>query len=274
MDTFFNTGLGVNGTVYAVALQQDTRILLGGAFSSFSGVTRTNITRLNFDGTVDTSINFGGGANNLVGALAVQTDNNIVLGGGSNSGWWHITAVFDKPWTNVVVVSNATNFITFSTNALRLYLNGVLVASNYTTLSPYKDLDPALSPGATIGDRSRYDWTQPFSGYLDELTLYARCLTAPEISAIARAGTAGKADASVAPAQSLAKLRVSLNGVTLDTVNGDNSQWGTHSIQFTAMQTNSVLALQSLPTKVDLAALRSISISGSPGCQAQSSEGP
>jgi uncharacterized repeat protein (TIGR01451 family)/uncharacterized delta-60 repeat protein len=77
-----NLGLHTNGTVYAIALQQDTRILLGGAFSSFSGVTRSNITRLNFDGTVDTSINFGGGADNYVGALAVQTDNNLVLGGG------------------------------------------------------------------------------------------------------------------------------------------------------------------------------------------------
>jgi uncharacterized delta-60 repeat protein/uncharacterized repeat protein (TIGR01451 family) len=77
-----NLGSANNGTVYAIALQPDTRILLGGAFSSFSGVTRSNITRLNFDGTVDTSINFGGGADNYVAALAVQTDNNIVLGGG------------------------------------------------------------------------------------------------------------------------------------------------------------------------------------------------
>ena len=77
-----NLGLHTNGIVYAIALQPDTRILLGGSFTSFSGVTRSNITRLNFDGTVDTSINFGGGANGYVGALAVQTDNNIVLGGG------------------------------------------------------------------------------------------------------------------------------------------------------------------------------------------------
>ena len=77
-----NLGQHTNGTVYAIALQPDTRILLGGSFSSFSGVTRSNITRLNFDGTVDTSINFGGGANGYVGALVVQTDNNIVLGGG------------------------------------------------------------------------------------------------------------------------------------------------------------------------------------------------
>ena len=77
-----NVGQSGNGVVNAIALQPDTRILLGGTFSTFSGVTRSNITRLNFDGTVDTTINFGGGANGYVAALAVQTDNNIVLGGG------------------------------------------------------------------------------------------------------------------------------------------------------------------------------------------------
>jgi uncharacterized delta-60 repeat protein/uncharacterized repeat protein (TIGR01451 family) len=82
MDAGFNLAATTNGAVYAIALQPDNRILVGGSFNSFSGVTRSNITRLNFDGTVDTTINFGGGANNYVGALAVQTDNNIVLGGG------------------------------------------------------------------------------------------------------------------------------------------------------------------------------------------------
>ena len=122
------------------------------------------------------------------------TNGTIQLGGGSNSGWWHIAAVFDKPFTNITVVSSGTTVVTITTNALRLYLNGTCVATNYTTLSPYQTLDPALSPGVAIGDRSRYDWTQPFSGLMDELTVYARALTDPEIAAIAAAGAGGKAD--------------------------------------------------------------------------------
>ena len=109
----------------------------------------------------------------------LTTNGPIQLGGGSNGGWWHIAAVFDKPFTNIMVRTNGTNVVTITTNALRLYLNGVCVATNYTTLSPYQDLDPALSPGVTIGNRSRYDWTQPFSGFMDELTVYARALTGP-----------------------------------------------------------------------------------------------
>ena len=134
-----------------------------------------------------------------LGADVLTTNSPIQLGGGSNGGWWHIAAVFDKPFTNITVVSNGTNVVTITTNALRLYLNGVCVATNYTTLSPYQDLDPALSPGVTIGNRSRYDWTQPFYGFMDEITVYARALTGPEIAAIAAAGSLGKADYSLPP---------------------------------------------------------------------------
>ena len=181
-----------------------------------------------------------------LGADVLTTNSPIQLGGGSNGGWWHLAAVFDKPFTNFTRVLNATNVVTITTNAMRLYLNGVCIASNYTTLSPYKDLDPALSPGVTIGDRSRYDWTQPFSGFMDEITLYARALTEPEIAAIADARTDGKADLAVAPSQSLAKLSVSVDGTPLATVYGDNSQWTTHTVQFTALETNAVVLLQSL----------------------------
>jgi hypothetical protein len=181
-----------------------------------------------------------------VGADAFTTNSPVLIGGGSNSGWWHIAAVFDKPFTNITVVSNGTNVLTISTNALRIYLNGVCVATNYTRLSPYQDLDPALSPGVTIGDRSRYDWTQPFSGFMDEVTVYARALTGPEIAAIAAAGTLGKADSAVPAAQSLAKLDVAVDGASLGIAYGDNSRWTTNIVEFTALETNAVLTLQSL----------------------------
>ena len=111
-------------------------------------------------------------ANAYTGNLSADvltTNSPVQLGGGSNGGWWHIAAVFDKPFTNITAVSNGTNVVTITTNALRLYLNGVCVATNYTTLSPYQDLDPSRSPGVTIGNRSAYDWSEPFYGSMDEL---------------------------------------------------------------------------------------------------------
>ena len=95
------------------------------------------------------------------GRTCVTTNAPVQLGGGSTGAWWHVAAVFDKPFTNVTVPSGGTNLVTVTTNALRLYLNGACVATNYTTLSPYQDLDPAFSPGVTIGNRSRYDGPSP-----------------------------------------------------------------------------------------------------------------
>jgi subtilisin-like proprotein convertase family protein len=159
--------------------------------------------------------------------------------------WQHFAAVFDKPYTNVTVVT-ATNIITYYTNQLRIYLNGVPIASNYTTISPFGNLDPHFSPGVAIGNRSRYDFTQAYRGYMDELSVYGRALTDPEIQAIYRAGTKGKADFTAPSSQSLAKLSVSIDGTQRDIANAENGFWMTRTFDFTAFNTNSVLTLQSL----------------------------
>ena len=44
VDATFTPGLGANDSVYAVTLQPDQRILLGGEFSQCSGVTRSRIS--------------------------------------------------------------------------------------------------------------------------------------------------------------------------------------------------------------------------------------
>jgi hypothetical protein len=45
----------VAGYVEAIVTQPDGKILVGGSFQSVGGVPRTNIVRLNVDGTVDLS---------------------------------------------------------------------------------------------------------------------------------------------------------------------------------------------------------------------------
>jgi uncharacterized repeat protein (TIGR01451 family)/uncharacterized delta-60 repeat protein len=81
-DTNFTVGVGCNNNVQAIALDSQLRILAGGSFSTASGVTRNGLTRFNADGTVDPSINFGFGANGFVDAIAVQTNDEIDVGGG------------------------------------------------------------------------------------------------------------------------------------------------------------------------------------------------
>lgn len=79
----FSAAGGVNGTIYAVAIQPDGGILIGGQFSSVNGVPRKNLARLMPDGTLDlTFLNEeSDGLNGPVYALTLQADGNIVVGG-------------------------------------------------------------------------------------------------------------------------------------------------------------------------------------------------
>jgi len=68
-----------NGSVFALAVQSDGEIVVGGRFTTLGGQTRNYIARLNADGTLDTT--FDPGANDWVDALAVQSDGKLVVGG-------------------------------------------------------------------------------------------------------------------------------------------------------------------------------------------------
>lgn len=72
--------------VNAIAVQPDGKVLIGGTFTNVLGVARSNIARLNTDGTLDMA--FNPNANGEVDAIAVQPDGRILVGGffnGTNS---------------------------------------------------------------------------------------------------------------------------------------------------------------------------------------------
>ena len=71
--------LAANNDVYALAVQADERILVGGHFTALGGQTRNFVGRLNPDGTLDSS--FNPAANGNVRSLLVQSDGKIVVGG-------------------------------------------------------------------------------------------------------------------------------------------------------------------------------------------------
>ncbi len=81
LDAFFNPGAGADNPVYALAIQGDDKILAGGSFSTFNGITRPGVVRLNTNGAVDLNFNPGAGVDGTVYALAVQADGKILLGG-------------------------------------------------------------------------------------------------------------------------------------------------------------------------------------------------
>jgi uncharacterized delta-60 repeat protein len=168
-DAQFTPGVGADSTVLSLALQTDERIVVGGQFTHFSGVSRNYITRLNPDGTVDPTINFGFGANNYVQAAVIQEstfagyptnvpDEKIIIGGSftqyfnephayvariyggsiSGSGAYEFSAAnyqIDENGFNAFITvirtggTSGTNLVPFATS------NGTAVAGvNYTTV--------------------------------------------------------------------------------------------------------------------------------------------
>jgi uncharacterized delta-60 repeat protein len=78
-----NTGSGVNSNLETIVVQPDGKIILGGGFETFNGVTVNGIVRLNSDGTRDTAFtsNTGTGFSSLVKTISLQPDGKIIVGG-------------------------------------------------------------------------------------------------------------------------------------------------------------------------------------------------
>jgi len=92
-DTAFKngTGTGFNSAIYALALQSDGKMLVGGLFNGYSDDESSSvyydvrqIARINTDGTCDTTFVGSGsyeGFNSLVGTIALQADGKVLAGG-------------------------------------------------------------------------------------------------------------------------------------------------------------------------------------------------
>lgn len=81
LDSSFNVGAGANGTVYAVGVQSTGKILVAGDFTTINGTNRNRYARLNTNGSLDLNFDPGQGANGTVMALAILSDDNIILAG-------------------------------------------------------------------------------------------------------------------------------------------------------------------------------------------------
>ncbi len=85
MDTTFNAGgVGVNDAVFEIIVLPNDRLLIGGNFTSYNGVTKMGIARLNADGSLDNTFNSGGVGLNIgssVMTIAVQTDGKYLAAG-------------------------------------------------------------------------------------------------------------------------------------------------------------------------------------------------
>jgi uncharacterized delta-60 repeat protein len=85
VDPTFNPGTGTDSSVQTAVLCADGKILIGGCFNSYNGVTRHGIARINSDGTLDTTFNPGAGIAGsdipIINCLRQARDGRIFVGG-------------------------------------------------------------------------------------------------------------------------------------------------------------------------------------------------
>jgi len=82
IDSSFKIKNGFDKYVFAIALQPDQKILVGGTFLTFDGVSQKRILRLNANGSLDTSFDSGTGFSKIdVRAILLQPDGRILVGG-------------------------------------------------------------------------------------------------------------------------------------------------------------------------------------------------
>ncbi len=87
IDLTFNPQINfnINNEVKTIVTQTDGKMLLGGTFINYNNTNSNRILRLNSDGTLDNSFSIGTGFNDVVNAIAIQTDGKILVAGSFTS---------------------------------------------------------------------------------------------------------------------------------------------------------------------------------------------
>ncbi|WP_291147833.1 T9SS sorting signal type C domain-containing protein [Flavobacterium sp. UBA7680] len=81
-DPNFNTGqAGADKLIKTAVLQSDGKIILGGNFTKYNNQSYNRIVRIFPDGSIDNTFNIGSGFNSQIYAMALQSDNKIIVAG-------------------------------------------------------------------------------------------------------------------------------------------------------------------------------------------------
>ena len=155
-----------SNTIFAICVQTDGKILLGGNFTSVTGQPRKYLARLNSDGTLDNG--FDPAPSGFVETLVVQPDGQILVGGGfltiGGQTRWGIArlsaaGVVDPGFNAAAEYRDFFGMV----HALALQANGQIVVgghfmklggqwrTNIARLNVDGTVDPAFNPGAAGG---------------------------------------------------------------------------------------------------------------------------
>jgi uncharacterized delta-60 repeat protein len=84
VDGVFNvgsSGFNIASQVYDIVRQPDGKLIVGGSFTSYNGISANRIIRLNPSGTIDSSFNVGSGFDGIVETIGLQSNGKIIIGG-------------------------------------------------------------------------------------------------------------------------------------------------------------------------------------------------
>lgn len=84
VDSTFNSGSGFNSNSYrfnSIKKQSNGKLIVGGDFTSYSGVSRNRIIRLNTDGSIDNTFTVGTGFNNVTSGIDIDSNGKIIVTG-------------------------------------------------------------------------------------------------------------------------------------------------------------------------------------------------
>jgi uncharacterized delta-60 repeat protein len=162
VDTGFVPDISGGGSpnVNAVVVQTDGKILVGGDFDTVNGVSRSNLARLNTDGTLDTSFNIDIGGE--VSVVLLQADGKIIFGGNFSTVGSEAQAGIARllSLTGARDTSFVTTSVGGSVSGLALQSDGgILLGGNFATvdgvsrngiarLSSNGSLDTSFNPNA------------------------------------------------------------------------------------------------------------------------------
>ena len=228
LDNSFNPGTGANASVRALAVQPDGKVVIGGGFTIVDGTARNFVARLNTNGTLDSSFNPGAGPDNVVFAVALQSDGKVLIGG------WFTTV--DGPARNKIARLNSdgsldTTFGNTGTGesgnvySIALQPDGkVLRGGDYIArLHTNGTLDGTFDPGTGVGSSIESVVLQPDGKVL--MGGYFSTVNGTAHTGLARLQAAGTIDAGFNPG----------------TIAGGNSQNGTSVNSMTLQPDGKVL---------------------------------
>ena len=162
LDGSFNAGTGAASNVNAIEIQPDGKILVGGNFTFFNGMSVNRLVRLNTDGTIDSTFNIGTGVGGAVNAIALQSDGKIYIGGTftSYNGTPSNRAVRINADGTLDAAFNIGSGLTGTVNAIviqpdgKVILGGAFSSYNGTSLSRIVRLntDGSIDPAFNISN--------------------------------------------------------------------------------------------------------------------------